>query len=72
MVPAVRGMITDDTGAPLVRNQTEMVVLVNMMDLSQDTSDDGRARGTQPTAQRDGVVDVNMGLGWEVMLVVAS
>ena len=43
VVPAVRGMITDDTGSPLVRNQTEMVVSVNMMDLSQDTSDDGAA-----------------------------
>jgi penicillin-binding protein 2 len=43
VVPAVRGMITDDTGSPLVRNQTEMVVSVNMMDLSEDTSDDGAA-----------------------------
>ena len=43
VVPAVRGMITDDLGAPLVRNQTEMIVSVNMMDLSQDTSDDGAA-----------------------------
>src|SRR3984957_2377399 len=43
VVPAVRGMITDDSGSPLVRNQTEMVVSVNMMDLSQDTSDDGAA-----------------------------
>jgi penicillin-binding protein 2 len=43
VVPAVRGMIADDTGAPLVRNQTEMTVAVNMMDLSQDTSDDGAA-----------------------------
>ena len=25
VVPAVRGAITDDTGSPLVRNQTEMV-----------------------------------------------
>jgi penicillin-binding protein 2 len=41
VVPAVRGMITDDTGTPLVRNQTEMTVSVNMMDLSQDTADDG-------------------------------
>lgn len=43
VVPAVRGKITDDTGAPLVDNQTEMTVSVNMMDLSQDTSDDGAA-----------------------------
>src|ERR1700722_17776878 len=43
VVPAVRGMITDDSGSPLVRNQTEMVVSVNMMDLSEDTSDDGAA-----------------------------
>jgi len=39
VVPAVRGMITDDTGAPLVRNQTSMVVSVDMMRLSQQTSD---------------------------------
>ena len=43
VVPAVRGMITDDTGAPFVRNETEMVVSVNMMDLSQQTTDDGTA-----------------------------
>lgn len=43
VVPAVRGMITDDTGAPLVRNQTSMVVSVNMMQLSQRTADDGKA-----------------------------
>jgi penicillin-binding protein 2 len=43
VVPAVRGMITDDTGSPLVRNQTEMVVSVNMTDLSQQTTDDGAA-----------------------------
>ena len=43
VVPAVRGMITDDTGSPLVRNETEMVVEVNMMNLSQDTSDNGAA-----------------------------
>jgi penicillin-binding protein 2 len=36
-------MITDDLGAPLVRNQTEMVVSVNMTDLSQDTKDNGAA-----------------------------
>jgi penicillin-binding protein 2 len=40
VVPAVRGMITDDTGQPLVDNQAELVVEVNMSDLSQ-TSDDG-------------------------------
>jgi penicillin-binding protein 2 len=43
VVPAVRGAITDDTGSPFVRNETEMVVAVNMMDLSQDTSDNGAA-----------------------------
>ncbi len=43
VVPAVRGMITTDTGLPLVRNETEMVVSVDMMDLSQHTSDDGAA-----------------------------
>src|ERR1700678_4011335 len=43
VVPAVRGAITDDTGSPFVRNQTEMVVSVNMMYLSEDTSDDGAA-----------------------------
>ena len=43
VVPAVRGMITDDTGAPLVSNQTAMTVSVNMMQLSQTTSDDGKA-----------------------------
>jgi penicillin-binding protein 2 len=43
VVPAVRGMITDDTGVPLVRNQTAMVVSVNMMDLTQTTSDGGKA-----------------------------
>ena len=43
VVPAVRGAITDDTGTPFVRNQTEMVVSVNMMDLSQQTTDDGAA-----------------------------
>jgi len=43
VVPAVRGMITDDTGSPFVRNQTEMVVSVNMLDLSQHTTDDGAA-----------------------------
>ena len=43
VVPAVRGGITDDTGTPLVRNETEMVVSVNMLDLSQHTTDDGAA-----------------------------
>ena len=43
VVPAVRGAITDDTGTPFVRNETEMVVSVNMMDLSQQTKDDGAA-----------------------------
>jgi penicillin-binding protein 2 len=43
VVPAVRGMITDDTGVPLVRNQTSMVVSVNMMRLSQQTKDGGKA-----------------------------
>ncbi len=43
VVPAVRGMITDDTGTPMVRNETEMVVSVSMLDLSQHTSDDGAA-----------------------------
>jgi penicillin-binding protein 2 len=43
VVPAVRGMITDDTGAPLVRNQTSMVVAVDMMRLAQQTSDGGTA-----------------------------
>src|ERR1700689_3354548 len=43
VVPAVRGAITDDTGSPLVRNQTEMVVSVNMLDLQQHTTDNGAA-----------------------------
>ena len=43
VVPAVRGMITDDTGSPMVRNETEMVVSVNMLDLSQHTTDNGAA-----------------------------
>jgi penicillin-binding protein 2 len=43
VVPAVRGMITDDTGAPLVRNQTSMVVSVDMMQLSARSGDGGRA-----------------------------
>ncbi len=44
VVPAVRGMITDDTGPPMVRNETEMVVSVNMLDLSQHTTDNGAGR----------------------------
>ncbi|HEY1822377.1 MAG TPA: penicillin-binding protein 2 [Trebonia sp.] len=43
VVPAVRGTITDDTGAALVDNQTSMTVAVDMMQLSQTTSDDGKA-----------------------------
>lgn len=43
VVPAVRGMITDDTGKPLVGNQTSMTVSVNAMQLSQTTSDNGAA-----------------------------
>jgi penicillin-binding protein 2 len=43
VVPAVRGSITDDAGVPLVDNQTSMTVAVNMMQLSQTTSDDGKA-----------------------------
>jgi penicillin-binding protein 2 len=43
VVPAVRGMITDDTGQPLVANNTSMTVSVDMMQLSQTTSDDGKA-----------------------------
>jgi penicillin-binding protein 2 len=43
VVPAVRGGITDDTGTPFVRNETEMVVSVNMLDLQQHTTDNGAA-----------------------------
>jgi penicillin-binding protein 2 len=43
VVPAVRGAITDDTGAALVDNQTSMTVSVNMMELSETTRDDGKA-----------------------------
>ena len=43
VVPAVRGEIVDDLGQPLVRNQTSMVVSVNMMQLSQTTSDGGKS-----------------------------
>jgi penicillin-binding protein 2 len=41
VVPAVRGPIVDDEGQPLVSNTTSMVVSVNMMQLSQTTSDNG-------------------------------
>jgi penicillin-binding protein 2 len=47
VVPAVRGTITDDTGAALVTNQTSLVVSVDMMQLSQTTSDDGKAALTR-------------------------
>src|SRR6202046_3786122 len=43
VVPAVRGAITDDTGTPLVRNETEMVVSVNTLALQQHTTDNGAA-----------------------------
>jgi len=43
VVPAVRGSIVDDTGKALVRNQTSMVVSVDMMQLSQTTRDSGRS-----------------------------
>jgi penicillin-binding protein 2 len=35
-VPAVRGQVLDDTGAPMVTNQTELVVSVDEMTLSQE------------------------------------
>jgi penicillin-binding protein 2 len=41
VVPAVRGSIVDDTGNALVTNDVSLVVSVNMMILSQTTSDDG-------------------------------
>ena len=41
VVPAVRGQIVDNTGKPLVRNTTSLVVSVNMMQLSQTTRDGG-------------------------------
>jgi penicillin-binding protein 2 len=41
-VPAVRGQILDDTGTPLVSNQTQLVVSVDEMTLSQQ-SDGGVA-----------------------------
>ena len=43
VVPAVRGTIVDDQGRPLVRNATSLVVSVNMMQLSQTTSDGGQS-----------------------------
>ena len=43
VVPAVRGMITDDTGKPFVTNQTKLTVSVDMMQLSQTTKDNGKA-----------------------------
>jgi len=43
VVPAVRGMITDDVGQPLVRNQASLTVSVDMMTLSQTTTDNGAA-----------------------------
>jgi penicillin-binding protein 2 len=43
VVPAVRGQILDDEGRPLVSNATSMVVSVNMMQLSQTTSDNGQS-----------------------------
>ena len=43
VVPAVRGSIVDDQGQPLVTNNTSMTVSVDMMQLSQTTSDDGRS-----------------------------
>jgi penicillin-binding protein 2 len=42
VVPAVRGGIVDDTGKAFVTNDTALVVSVNMMQLSQLTSDDGK------------------------------
>jgi penicillin-binding protein 2 len=43
VVPAVRGSIVDDTGQPLVTNTTSLTVSVDMMQLSQTTTDDGRS-----------------------------
>jgi len=43
VVPAVRGSIVDDEGRPLVDKTTSLVVSVNMTQLSQTTSDDGRS-----------------------------
>jgi penicillin-binding protein 2 len=41
VVPAVRGSITDNEGNKLVTNKTSLVVSIDMMTLSQTTSDDG-------------------------------
>ena len=46
VVPGVRGQILDDTGQALVTNQTELVVSVDMMTLSQ------RADGGVPVLRR--------------------
>jgi len=43
VVPAVRGIITDATGQPLIRNQASMTVSVNVTQLSQTTTDNGAA-----------------------------
>jgi len=43
VVPAVRGSIVDDAGRPLVDKTTSLVVSVNMTQLSQTTSDNGRS-----------------------------
>ena len=43
VVPAVRGGIVDDTGKPLVRNTTSLVISVDMMQLSQTTRDGGKS-----------------------------
>jgi penicillin-binding protein 2 len=43
VVPAARGSITDDSGQALVSNQAAMTVAVDTMELSQTTSDDGKA-----------------------------
>ncbi len=39
VVPAVRGDIVDDTGTALVRNNSELVISVNMMELSQRSNE---------------------------------
>ena len=43
VVPAARGAIPADSGPPLVSNQAALTVAVDAMQLSQTTSDDGRA-----------------------------
>jgi penicillin-binding protein 2 len=43
VVPATRGSITDDEGKALVTNQASLTVSVDTMQLSQTTSDDGKA-----------------------------